>query len=34
MSTDAHSNRSAALLSVASNTLLTVAKLVLGLVSG
>ena len=34
MRSHAHSNRTAALLSVASNTLLTVAKLVLGLVTG
>jgi cation diffusion facilitator family transporter len=34
MSTHAHANRAAALLSVASNTLLTLAKLVLGLVTG
>lgn len=34
MSTHAHANRAAALLSVASNTLLTVAKLVLGVVTG
>lgn len=34
MSAHAHENRAAALLSVASNTLLTVAKLVLGVVTG